>query len=112
MSIAKSPNRSITSFGSPGDIVDQVQEVRAGPGVRLEPDLHGRRRVASDLALRLQRAQALFFFLQLLDPPLARAIQAALLDERDDLVQLAGVEERAVRAAHVDDGSRQLAEVH
>ena len=41
----------------------------------------------------------------------ARPVQAALLDERDDQVQLAGVEERPVPTADVDDRARQAPEV-
>src|SRR6188508_284595 len=59
----------------------------------------------------LRRFEAPLFLFQLLDLTLARAIEAAALDERHDRVQLAGVEERAVPLAHVDDGAREPAEV-
>ena len=45
-------------------------------------------------------------------PRCAHAVEPALLDEGDDRVQLAGVEERAVAAADVHDRAGQPAEVH
>ncbi len=42
----------------------------------------------------------------------ARAIETSALNERHDLMQLAGIEEGAVPAADVDHRARQLPEVH
>ena len=54
---------------------------------------------------RLRRAQACLLDAQLLDLQPAHALEAAVPDERDDLVQLARVQKGAVAAAHVHDGA-------
>ena len=66
----------------------------------------------SSIALSLQVFQPALFFLQLFDRARARAIEASALNERHDLMQLAGIEEGAVAAADVDHRTRQLPEVH
>ena len=62
--------------------------------------------------LSLQVFQPALFFLQIFDRARARAIEASALNERHDLMQLAGIEEGAVPAADVDHRARQLPEVH
>ena len=51
----------------------------------------------------LERSEAALLFGQVFELAFARAIEPAAVDERDDLVQLPGVEERAVPAADVHD---------
>src|SRR3954471_1965191 len=52
------------------------------------------------------------FFLEVVLVALPRAIETAGLNERDDRMQLAGVEERPVAATEVDDRARQSSEIH
>src|SRR5262245_32124801 len=81
-----------------GDVLDQYLDVAERPR---HIDLAAHR----VLVPRLGGRQAALLLFQILDLPLARAIEAAALNERHDLVQLAGIEEGAVSAAYVHDGA-------
>src|SRR5436190_24253137 len=52
------------------------------------------------------------FFLEVVLLPLPRTIEAARLNERDDRMQFAGIEECAVAFTEVDDSARQSSEIH
>src|SRR6476620_326906 len=69
------------------------------------------RLLRSQLAGGLGGAKLTFLFLEILDLALPGAVEAATLDEADDGVQLAGVEERAMTAADIHDRAGQAPEV-
>src|SRR6478735_7320928 len=95
LSFAGSPVRRFARCSSFVANQERPRVMNAEALVRVLPDA-----IAGETAFGFERA--LLLLAEILELPAAGALQAAAVNELDDRVQLARVEERAVALAHVD----------